>query len=470
MNDSANKVYKYNGTAWDAEVAYPVSGMNISAFLPKSSTEFYIGMTSLGVYKSTNSGAGWSSSSNGIKGFSYSDFYIAPNGRLFAAWYNYGYMLSLDDGQTWDLNVAGNANRYLYGFVTLSDNSILGYGSGIIHSTDNGNNWVVQNSSQNIYTQVVVNGTSIFSYNGSNLLTSTNAGVTWTSTAISGLPSPSRIQVDASNNTYFLASSSIFKVNSGATTAVQLTGVSSVRDFTINGSTIFALATNGTVLAKSTNGGSSWTAQTIASTFFANRIWAYDANVILTQGNTLGSSHLSTDGGVTWSTKSLLETSGSLQDVEFRLISPNDIYAYGSVNNSVLHKSANEIVPPPAPTNLTLVTNASNYVEYIWTDNATNEDNYVVEVSEGNNASYAVYGDGNAGKYGPENFFKTNMAWGAILTEANKTYFIRVYAQNGAGNSSYSNEISVTTTALCASTIPDNRSWTATTVADAGFT
>jgi hypothetical protein len=45
-----------------------------------------------------------------------------------------------------------------------------------------------------------------------------------------------------------------------------------------------------------------------------------------------------------------------------------------------------------------------------------------------------------------------------------------VYAKNGAGSSSYSNEISVTTINQCATTIPENRSWTATTVADPGYT
>lgn len=470
LNGSSSKIFTYSSGAWNSGVAYPVTSYSVSYFLPKSSSEFYLGMAMFGIFKSTNSGVAWSFSSNGIKAHTYTDFYITPNGRLFAATGNNGYILSLDDGQTWDLNNSGNANRNIYGFVTLFDNTILGYGgSGVIRSVDNGNNWGVQNPSQAIYSKVVVNGTKLFAYSGSTLLTSLNAGVTWASTVISGLPTPTKILVDANDNLYFLATNSIYKVNAGGSTATQITAISSVRDFTITGGTILALATNGTVLATSTNGGTNWTTQTLNSSFYSYRIWAYNASVILTQGNLIGSSYLSTDGGLTWSSKPLLDGSG-LADVEFRVPSGNKVYAYGAVSYSVIHKSANEIIPPAAPTNLSLTSNGTGYAEFIWTDNATNEDNYGIEVSEGNNSSYAVYGNGNAGKFGQEVGYITNMGYGAITTEPGKTYFIRVYAKNGAGNSSYSNEISVTTINQCATTIPDNRSWTATTVADPGYT
>lgn len=467
MNNNSSKIYTYNGTTWNTGVNYPFAGLGITSFLPKSSTEFYLGITSLGIYKSTNSGIAWTPSSTGIKGFNYSDFYITPNGRLFAAWNNLGYQISLDNGQTWDLNIAGNANRNLFGFVTLSDNSILGYGIGAIRSIDNGNSWAVQNTNQ-FLTKVVVNGTNLFSYSGSNLLSSTNAGVTWNSAAISGLPTPSKIQVDANNNIYFLASNSIYKVNSGATTAIQLTGVSSVRDFVFVNGSIIALTINGTSWSISTNGGTSWTNQTLTSNFYANQIWAYNSKVWITQGLTSGSSYLTTDGGASWTSNPLLDNSGSLTDIEFRLAG-QDIYTYAAVQNSVVHKSTNEIVPPDAPTNLTVTTNLYNYIELIWDDNAINEDKYVIEASVGNNTSYSIVTE-NAGTFGINLGNATNKAFGAFTTDANTTYFIRVYAKNGAGSSAYSNEVSATTINNCNTTIPDNRSWTATTVAGAGYT
>lgn len=465
-NNGVSKLFTFDGLAWNAGVLYPFTGLDITSFLPKSSTEFYIGVTSLGVYKSTDSGASWASSSGGIKGFSYSDLYLTPTGgRLFAAWSNTGYMLSLDDGQTWDLNLGGNANRYLSGFVTLSDNSILGYGTGAIRSTDIGNNWIVQHASQFLQ-QVVVNGTNLFSYSGANLLTSVDQGVTWTSTAITGLPSPSKIQVDGSNNTYFLSSGSIYKVNTGATSATLL-AVSGVRDFVLISNTLFAITSNGTVISKSIDGGTNWTTQVLTSTFYAFKIWAYNTKVLMTQGNSSGSSYLSTDGGTTWTSNQLVDSFGTLTDVLFRLVG-SDIYAYAAVNNSVIHKSSNEIVPPTPPTNLSVITTGYNAIEFVWTDNADNEDNYVIETSLGNNASFSTYG--NAGSFGPDQFYTTNMGYGAIGASPNTTYFIRVYAKNGAGSSSYSNEISVTTINQCATTIPENRSWTATTVADPGYT
>jgi len=466
-NNGVNKLFTYNGSAWDAGVAYPYASMDITAFLPTSSTEFYMGVASLGIYKSTNSGAGWAASSNGMKGFSYSDLYLTSNGRLFATGSSLGYQISLDDGQTWDLNIAGNANRYLLGFVTLSDNSILGFGSGTIRSTDNGNNWTVQNANQ-FLTQVAVNGTSLFSFSGSNLLKSVDAGVTWTSTAISGLPTPSKIQVDASNNTYFYASNSIYKVNSGATTATLLGGVASVRDFVMVSNTLIAVVSNGTAIAKSVDGGTNWTTQTLNSANYASKLWAYNSNVIVTQASISGNTYLSNNGGATWASNPLLDNYATITDVVFRLVGSTDVYAYAAANNSAVHKSVNEIILPAAPTNLQMVTNAYNAIEFIWDDNADNEDQFVIEVSEGGNSSYSNYS--TTGRFGLEVGYATNKGFGFINTNANTTYFIRIYAKNGAGGSANSNEISVTTIDQCVSTIPDNRSWTVTTVADSGFT
>lgn len=466
-NNSISKLFTYNGSTWNAGVAYPYAGMDITSFFPMSSTEFYMGVISLGIYKSTNSGSVWTASSAGLKGFNYSDLHLTSNGRLFAAWSNLGYLVSLDDGQTWDLNIAGNTNRSLTGFVTLSDNSILGYGSGAIRSTDNGNNWTLQNANQ-FLTQVVVNGTSLFSFSGSNLLKSVDAGVTWTSTAISGLPSPIKMQVDASNNSYFLASGSIYKVNSGATTATVVSGVSSVRDLVFVNNTLIALAGNGTAIAKSVDGGTNWTPQPISSTNAAFKLWAYNSNVLLTQGNSVATSFLSVDGGATWTSNPLLDSFGTLMDVVFRLVGQTDVYAYAAVNNSVVHKSVNEIVLPAAPTNLQMITNAYNAIEFIWNDNSDNEDNYVIEVSEGGNSSYSTYR--TVSRFGTNVGYTTNQGYGSVSAKPTTTYFIRVYAKNGAGGSAYSNEISVTTINQCNTTIPDNRSWTATTVAAPGYT
>jgi len=467
-NNSVAKLFTYNGSTWNTGVAYPFN-LDITSFLAKTSTEFYLGVTNLGIYKSTNSGVAWTSSSTGIKGFSYSDLHITPtSGRLFAAWNNVGYQISLDDGLTWDLNNAGNANRPLTGFVTLSDNSILGYGTGAIRSTDEGNNWTVQNSSQPL-SQVVVNGTNLFSYSGTNLLSSVNLGVTWTNTAITGFPStPFKIQVDGSNNTYFIANSSLYKVLSGGTTAALVAGVSNVRDFTIISNTIFVLSVNGTQLAKSVDGGANWTTQAIASTFTGLKIWAYNTKVLITQGNSNGTSSISTDGGTTWTSNPLTDSFGTLTDVLFKGTGQVDIYAYAAANNSVVMKSTNEIIPPAAPTGLTVISNGYGSIEVMWNDNADNEKDYILETSIGNNSSYSIYK--GQGSYGPENGYINNIGYGFFNTLPNTTYFIRMAAKNGAGNSAYSNEVSATTINQCPTTVPDNRSWTATTVADPGYT
>ncbi len=91
--------------------------------------------------------------------------------------------------------------------------------------------------------------------------------------------------------------------------------------------------------------------------------------------------------------------------------------------------------PPPAdPSGLTATANGSSQIDLAWTDNASDEDNFVIErhAGDGNFAEIATVGAGVT------SFDDTGLA-------ASTTYTYRVRAANAAGNSGYSNEASATT-------------------------
>ena len=93
-------------------------------------------------------------------------------------------------------------------------------------------------------------------------------------------------------------------------------------------------------------------------------------------------------------------------------------------------------VPPAAPTNLTATTFSSSQINLSWTDNANNENGFKVEQSTDGTtfAQIAMLGSNTV------SFSVTGLS-------ASTTYHYRVVSFNDAGNSSFSNTASATTSA-----------------------
>ena len=88
--------------------------------------------------------------------------------------------------------------------------------------------------------------------------------------------------------------------------------------------------------------------------------------------------------------------------------------------------------PPDAPSELNGVASSCNKVDLTWTDNSENEDGFKIERKE-SSGSYSVITT-----VSPNTTTFTDSTVGA-----EKTYLYRVYAYNSFGNSSYSNEATV---------------------------
>jgi transcriptional regulator CtsR len=90
---------------------------------------------------------------------------------------------------------------------------------------------------------------------------------------------------------------------------------------------------------------------------------------------------------------------------------------------------------PVAPANLSATAFSSSQINLSWTDQSTNETGFQIERKTGAGGTYALIGTRPAND--------TSEGDGGLAGGA--TYFYRVRAVNGAGNSAYSNEASATT-------------------------
>ena len=440
--------------SWSAGTAFPVL-QSVQSVLFQSASTLYLGFQRYGISKSVNTGTSWDFAATGIKAFDGNPrLYRTTGQRLLIGWEGVGFYFSIDDGVTFDLITSGNTSRTIRGFVTLDDGSILGYGMGAIRSTDQGSNWTEQNAGEFLPQVVTSDNVNLFSFSGSNLLTSVNQGVTWTSQAIAGLPSPSKIQVDGSNNLYFLAGGTVYKVDAGTTTANALTLPGFAFDLTVAEDRIYVIAPS-TTLSISNNGGASFSTKAIPN---SHKVWAHNAQNLFIHSDQTGAFNISPDGGNTWTFQPVNDSPARITDL---LVSANN-FGYVVTNNSVAYRSTNNFILPEAPTNLVMKGKTYNAVELLWDDNSTIETSWVIERSEGDNNSFSEWttlGANNNPKI-------RNTSTGT----PGATYFYRVRAINGAGSSAYSNEVSVTLLDQCTPTIPDNRSWTAVSTADPGST
>lgn len=85
--------------------------------------------------------------------------------------------------------------------------------------------------------------------------------------------------------------------------------------------------------------------------------------------------------------------------------------------------------PPDAPTLLTAVQNGVGQIDLAWTDNASNEDGFYIERSDGDNLNFVQIDTAAA-----DAVSYSDTGLGSAL------YYYRVRAYNGAGESDYSNE------------------------------
>jgi len=94
-----------------------------------------------------------------------------------------------------------------------------------------------------------------------------------------------------------------------------------------------------------------------------------------------------------------------------------------------------EGTPPDPPSSLTIISQTYNSVLLEWIDNATNEENFRIEVSTPDNLNYSEVGTS----------IMNGTSFQVNGLNPNTTYYFRVRASNSSGNSAFSNEVTTVT-------------------------
>ncbi|MFN8340679.1 MAG: FG-GAP-like repeat-containing protein [Cyclobacteriaceae bacterium] len=440
------------------------------AAVADSPSTLYVSVESLGVFKSTDTGATWNPVNNGFTALQPTDIFSTQNGRLLVAAGTYGYFYSIDDGVNWSYNNSTGANMVVNKFLQLPGNVILAAGLGVASSGDNGSTWTVQSSANSYQFIGSANGTTVYLanlYNGGQLYTTTDLGATVTAVPITGL-SPNVFDMtwmDSSGNIYLRSNGVLYKVPSGSTTATQIDFFpGSVKGMSIANGKLFMLKSNGSFqVYESSDAGATWKTnnQTVTSSI---GLIAFDSYNHLLIPKTVGNILQTIDGGNSYANNALPNRYATVVGSYLNA----QKYAYLIAEGGVVYKSHVPVVAPSPPTNLT-GTGTTGRVILQWDDNSDVEDYYVIEESDGDNLHFDSVFHTRTGVFPLQTFGFMNTANFTNLT-AGVTYYFRVRAKNSAGGSAYSNEFSFTAPVGCPNSIPSNRSWTMTVTADPGST
>jgi len=107
-----------------------------------------------------------------------------------------------------------------------------------------------------------------------------------------------------------------------------------------------------------------------------------------------------------------------------------------SISSNIVKVGQNQVLPPAAPTNLTIRLVARQRVRLTWRDNAANETGFVIQRSDNGGTFFTLATAGSAVSTG-------NVIYNDITVIPGNNYTYRVAAVNEAGLSSYSNTTTI---------------------------
>jgi len=203
------------------------------------------GSTSAGIIRSTNNGANWSESNNGVYGTGISAMAAIGNGILAAS--SNGLFRSSNEGQSWQR-------------VLISQN---GPSAGVLGSIS----------------VLASDGTTVFAANGDQIYRSIDAGQSWApvtspqhngniiAIALSGPLALTSSQITIFNGGFPSYSDSLYRsTDGGQTWQLAMNGIPAGQSFSpiaIYGDTMFAVTTYDSLVFRSTDRGASWFADTL---------------------------------------------------------------------------------------------------------------------------------------------------------------------------------------------------------------
>jgi len=325
-----------NGTSWKAVNSGLTNNTVLS--LVASGTNVFAGTNDGGVFLSTDNGTTWKMTSNGLTNAIINALAVIPNpaggAYLFAGTNGGGVFLSTNNGTSW--SAVGLATQTVWALAVSGTSLFAGDNFGIWSTTDNGANWRTAGTgltNNNVYA-LAVKGTDLLAGTfGSGvwkrpLLDMVPATPTWINQSSPlGTQSLGQIQFVNSAEGWIVAGngSLLHTTNSGSGwTVVKPSGTDTVSFNTdnmgslsplcfVNPSTGWVMGTSGqyqnaagAVLFKTTNGGASWSKQSLVGWTLGFGVQFVDANngwAEVVNGNSTAFTYAilrTTDGGNQW--------------------------------------------------------------------------------------------------------------------------------------------------------------------------
>jgi photosystem II stability/assembly factor-like uncharacterized protein len=193
--DRVNGVFRStdSGTTWNTS-SPPFSAFSSIVCLAPVGSELFAGTNDGLVYQSTDSGTTWQISESGLSNGVEISSLAFNNNVLFAGMYSLGMFCSFDSGQTWSQCSRGLSNTSVNAIASTGDTVIAGANTGLFFSTDNGASWQSKLNGKTNYNTLslfIDDSTLLASTQGGrnspSLFSSTDWGETWSAdTLING--------------------------------------------------------------------------------------------------------------------------------------------------------------------------------------------------------------------------------------------------------------------------------------------
>lgn len=484
-DDYNNKVYSKTtaGASWTERGNLNVRTKSAAA---RNGNSFFVG-TSQGVFSTSNGGTSFGMANDGIEQVRANSMILTTDGRVVVSTgtkFHVGQNL-FTSSPSWQ-NFYFNEYQHTPDLFAMSDGSVLALGSTGLRSNTSVSSWpTTYTTPSNTYTYTRASATAFYGVsNDGKIFYSNNTGATWNTGAnvlISGLPASYQIMRLAnsgtnnrlfivlrnySNNEYELYRITLTGVPPAAPTAASAALVTSggfpgytideAEDIKTLGNTVYVLGPGSSdhKLARSTDGGATWSTLDAPG---GNKL-AVTANgyIFVLRYNEF---YVSRDNGTSFTMYAFNNSSEYYDIAGLDLDSEGRAFLLQNYTGGLFYTNETMVLPA-APTGFQLAGRSSNEVTLRWTDNAINENYYVIE-REGTSSYDSIGEQGGVYLTGKKGYFRnTNLT-------PSTSYNYRVRAKNSAGYSDYAT-VTISTTASCTSTIPDNRSWAATFVEGGG--